>query len=456
MGQDGLAGGVNVSGSQGIVVGTGNTQINVNRSPNHRSLAGLSLHSAVTRIRQWPHDDAVDFFANTSSEELAVRLRALLLADEPKAVAILADLDPPKAAELIIPCEDGFDWLHDLPEATEAIAQRAVDLKWDHESGQGRLERAPQSLEGTDGYFRQYKQGCIYWGSHRDLCCAIRGPIAAFYLAHGGTGGGLGFPEGDESVGGPPGSGTVGMMQEFEGGCVFSSSHGTYRVSLEFADLLDSDSNFDWLGFPVAAAKTNDDRDRRHFAYDIESQRFQGGMIYSSEAGTFAVRSEVAKRVFTGWVPISAEEVIPPYPTARVQRFRGDPSMESAVYSSDQTGVHRVPGRTLALYEALGGPVSWLGLPTSEKGSQGTWYQDFEHGTIYVGVRYEPAAIPAETFKLFGNRLGYPMSQEEAVGDIGDRTIQYFEKGIVTLRNGKREFWPRPDERRGIGRFIGR
>jgi hypothetical protein len=41
---------------------------------------------------------------------------------------------------------------------------------------------------------------------------------------------------------------------------------------------------------------------------------------------------------------------------------------------------------------------------------------------------------------------GFPVSQEQTIGtDSGDRS-QFFEKAVVTLRDGKRELWPRPAE----------
>ena len=53
-------------------------------------------------------------------------------------------------------------------------------------------------------------------------------------------------------------------------------------------------------------------------------------------------------------------------------------------------------------------------------------------------------AVPAETVELAGDRLGWPVSQEKSVDGSGDETIQYFENGVITLRDGKREIWLRP------------
>lgn len=100
MAQDGKVGGVNASGGQGIVAGTGNTQIN-NWSPRapltSATLAALNPNAGAARIRQLSHDEAVDLFAEASPQVLTPKLRALLSVDVNRAVAVLADLDAGKA-----------------------------------------------------------------------------------------------------------------------------------------------------------------------------------------------------------------------------------------------------------------------------------------------------------------------------------------------------------------------
>jgi uncharacterized protein with LGFP repeats len=418
------------------MVGTGNVQVNNNlpaKPPlNPATLAGLSLAKAIARIGEYSHDDVVDLFATASPEFLTRLLKALLPRDEAMAVAILADLDPNYARVLISPHKGGFSWLSPLPTAAEAIAERAAALKWDHDPGGGRLERAAQSPEGTHGYFRQYEQGCIYWSDNEGGTYAVRRPLAEFHQASGGTSGELGFPmSGEESSAGSR-LGTRGTAQLFEGGCIFSSSHGTYSMPLASLEVWD-----EWLGFPLATGETQG---------GVVSQRFEGGLTYSSKAGRFAVRYEVAECAGDS-VPTSAEEGAHPYPKGRVQRFveaRGR-KRKVAVYSSDDTGVHRVVGSTLHFYEEIGGPGSKLGLPVADAVAiRGGGFQRFERGTIYHLAGHSPAAVPAETVELAGDRLGWPVSQEKPVGGSDDETIQYFANGVVTLRGGKREMWLRP------------
>jgi len=70
--------------------------------------------------------------------------------------------------------------------------------------------------------------------------------------------------------------------------------------------------------------------------------------------------------------------------TARVQRFRHVNGTQTAVYSSKGTGAFRVTGSRLDLYEELGGPDSWLGLPVARAREfpADSYAQPFEHGWV--------------------------------------------------------------------------
>ena len=454
MEDDGVApANINVSGSQGVQAGKGNVQNNwlLRPPPDVAAFAALSPHAAITRIRALSHDDAVDLFAKAPVRDLAEKVRALLLADEPRAIAILADLDPGKAARLISPRVDDFPWLADLPAAAEAIAQRAVDLKWHRDAGPRGLEHAAQSTKLTDGYFRRFKQGHIYWRNAVGKTYAVPGPIAEYHLANGGTGE-LGFPVSEElsQEKGPRGKVT---QQTFEDGYIVSSGYGTYWIPATLAAVHQV-----WLGFPVSAVETRN---------GVAVQRFEGGFVYSSDEGTFTVCAEVADHVMhwppipdemdprpisddTDWRPISDEECVnSSRTTGRVQRFKHASGVEAAVYSSSNTGVHDVTGPPLALYERLGGTDSNLGLPTSDSiGFEYGWSQEFEYGAIYGRIGCDPVAVPSETEQLVSSgQLGWPVSEERALSGNADVSIQFFEYGVVTLRDGKREIWLRPTNR---------
>jgi len=436
MAQDGTAGDTNVSGAQGVQAGSGNTQINnwSTRAPlTPAILAARNAEAGAARIRQLSHDEAVDLFADTGAEVLAAKLKVLLRsADQQRVVAILADLDASKAAELISPLATAFPWLPALPVAAEALAQRAAELEWDQEPEIGRLERAGRSPKGTEGYFRQYTQGSIYWRNDVKATFAVSGEIGEFHAANGGTEAELGFPEQD---GGHWHSGRAdGRGQPFEGGYLFSSSHGTYSLSPEFWGAWHR-----WLGFPLGIVEAHD---------GVTLQRFEEGSLYSSKAGMFAVRSEVAESGKGLLVPISTEELVRSDPAAWVQYFEWvGQGGETAVYSSTKTGAHPVSGAVLGFYKELGGPDSALGLPVAAaefpKGIKIRYFQRFEHGSIYFQFHTGARMVPAETVALVGDRLGWPVSQEESAGTGDGDRIQFFENGVVTLRGGRREAWCR-------------
>jgi hypothetical protein len=123
----GEAAAVSVSSGQGVQIGDGGIQTNVwmAKPLDPESLDRLNPRAAMDRIRQSPHNDAVDLFASASSVWLAEKLKSLLLADESRAIAILADLDPGKAAGLISLFSDDLPWLAHLPHAAEKIAMTA-------------------------------------------------------------------------------------------------------------------------------------------------------------------------------------------------------------------------------------------------------------------------------------------------------------------------------------------
>jgi hypothetical protein len=415
-----------------VIVGSNNLQVTYRPGPplTPEALAALSPHAVAARIRATSHDDAVDLFASTPTEMLSKKLKALLLADEAKVIAILADLDADRVIELVRPYAKEFPWLADLPRAADAIAQRAVIRQLEHDQGVGRLKRAATSPQGTNGYFREYGPGRIYCHHHGNtsLTCEVSEPIAEFYSASGGTGGELGFPMWGAGLRGPHPVGSGGIWQAFEGGYVAASVHGTYRVSSDVAAVLSA-------GCPVSSAAERG---------GVEVQRFEKGTIYSSGAGLILVRPEVAELVNGSWIPTGKEEETGSY---RVQPFSNSRGFKSAVYSSDGTGAVLLDGGTLALYKELGGPGGWLGLPIAEAtgNDSGGYIQPFEHGSVYEGLRpsfdYILLAVSAATVDLVGDTLGWPTSAEETIGGDDDHRIQHFERGVVTLQHGKRQAW---------------
>jgi uncharacterized protein with LGFP repeats len=328
----------------------------------------------------------------------------------------LADINPRKAKEL---ATGHVPQLEDLLKAADEIARRAAELGWDRDGSTGLLEN-DQVM-----YFRKYKQGSIYWT--KGLAHEVTRAFMPFYIAFP-----FGYPRSGEVNLSPSRFGTKAIGQFFDNGMIISSEHGMFGVSgaiyLKYS--YGPEDTVDFLGCPVAAAKALD---------RVEWQRFEGGFLCSSEAGTFTVRSEVAERA-DGWMPVLEEEEAG---SCRVQRFKNTAGAEMAVYSSDDAGAIRVTGRKLAFYEEIGGPDSWLGLPTAmaRELSRNSYVQKFEHGSMYSRSGHDLVAVPAETVELVGERLGWPVADKKSIGGSGNETIQFFEAGAVILRDGKYEAW---------------
>lgn len=118
----------------------------------------------------------------------------------------------------------------------------------------------------------------------------------------------------------------------------------------------------------------------------------------------------------------------------------------------------------LNYYRNMGAEASWIGFPV--KGSSRLIFttgvgdassheayrmQDFEGGAIYWRSNIGAIAVPKVLNELIardagglGKRLGLPRAEEQSIGGSGTDRIQFFDNGVVTLRNGKHEIWLRP------------
>lgn len=114
------------------------------------------------------------------------------------------------------------------------------------------------------------------------------------------------------------------------------------------------------------------------------------------------------------------------------------------IYYSPSTGAHEVNGEIKAKYDAILGPASVLGLPTTDESDVGDGmgrFNNFQHGSIYWTAHTGPMRmmIPIRDFWLSqggAGVLGYPVYDE--LRDVAftpsvDPHIEYcgFENGIV-------------------------
>jgi len=127
---------------------------------------------------------------------------------------------------------------------------------------------------------------------------------------------------------------------------------------------------------------------------------------------------------------------------------------EAPVYSRANQGAvtyAQVAREVWPYYCRLGAEASWLGFPIKPAQRSSVYRaQYFEKGAVYWKSGTDPIAVPKATvdFMLRVNRrgrLGNPVSEEQPVGADGSGRIQFFENGVITLRNGERQIWLRPE-----------
>jgi hypothetical protein len=447
---------VSVSASQGVVVGSGNIQNN-NWAPKPPLdpvvLSGRNPHTAVALLRQVPHDELVDFFIRASPGDVSEILDVFVDVDLDKLIATLGDLNRRKAAELIdaIDPDEYPAGLDEVPVAAEEIARKAAGLGW----------ADPEPLDGfQEGYARKYQNGRVFWSGQfgtRTTVGAIDDCIEDDEEHNPWD-----FPVGDQepAIPSPAPFETEGVCQQFKRGMVYSSEYGTF--------LIFSDSHYEntggsggWLGFPIGEVEDRPD------GY---VQNFEGGMIYArgGSRGDSGLRRvyEVRREVISvlpdqDWRPISQETTtVSSYGwRGTVQHFEVQlvsGTCEVAVYSPKQWqfGPMTVMPGVWDYYSKMGAETSWLGFPNHHSGI-GRWSATagadyFEGGVIYWRVGSDPIAVRKAVADLAGqdwgwrSRLGFPVT-EEASADSGESdSIQFFENGVVTLRDGEYEVWLRP------------
>lgn len=441
----------NVSG-QGIQIGTGNNQYNawMPKPPlDPAAMRDLNPHTAVARLQQLSHDELVDFFARAKPEDVSEILGVFIGVDLRKVVAALGDINRRKATELIraVLGESTDNWLNALPEATHEIARKATSMRWTDS----------EPLKVYFGvYARKYKNGHVIYFSEYGAWTTV-GAIDGYYEEMPIR---VGFPVGDQEAASSSPFGTQGIRQKFYAGTVYSSKHGAFCVPENMRYEGEGGSG-GWLGFPTGELEKKS---------TIEwLQHFEGGVIHSrfplsDDLTVLTVRREVAGVLpdNQAWRPVSKETttVSSCGTSGNVQRFEVElesgTTYEIAVYWHDLSKPVMVIMEFLDYYIELDAEKSWLGFPVTEVAdaifSRSGVHQRFEGGTIYVYGAGTFAVRKAVDDYIFQDgdlppQLGFPVTEEESVGTGESDRIQFFENGVVTLRDGKYEIWLRPDEK---------
>jgi uncharacterized protein with LGFP repeats len=409
----------NASGAQGAQFGDGNAQYNVwvdGRRLDAAFIGELNPHKSAELVNAMEHDDAVLLLARADVDAGAGALDVLLKTNEARAVSLLADISQRKSEALIAAVRTsaaGREWLGILGEAAEAIGNRAAELKW---TDPGPLEHIAWPGPGleTHAYRRTYQDGHIYW---RFQSCwavtrvtAIEGMILDHYVRSGGIRGRFGVPLSEKRPVGP--ACDERWMQSFSGGVIYHHKTSVIEV--------------DW-------------RVARYILGRIDAhQRYPLSPAIDAPASPYGTRG-------------------------RMQRFQGSwNSCDETIYYSTATEPCSVRGEIGSYYDQLGTTSSWLGFPTAPpRCLNGYLTQDFEGGTVFVwpdpasarlaGIAWpdRPVAVPAASLDLIRrnegtrSRLGFPVTAEEPTGQ-GDDRWQFFQNGVVTVKDGKRQIWLRP------------
>lgn len=104
-------------------------------------------------------------------------------------------------------------------------------------------------------------------------------------------------------------------------------------------------------------------------------------------------------------------------------------------------------------YRELGGGGSWLGFPTAGPvhPGGGRVYQSFEEGTLFWRSDTGAIAVRAANMELFSADpaspvpgIDHPLTPERPIGPGESDRIQFFDRCVMTVRDGKAEIWLRP------------
>jgi hypothetical protein len=446
-GQRGEAPSVSVSDSQGVL-GAGIQLNHWEQRPklDPATMRDLATHVAVSRLKSLSHDELVDFLLKASRDDVCYEyFEEFLYVELTKLMTALADISRRKATELISAV--GTNLIDQLPEAAEAISDEASRLGLGDHVG-------PLDRYGA-GYARKYKNGQIFWSVELGMRTTV-GEIDDCMQ----DGLQWGFPNGDQETTQPSRFGTEGIRQSFEKGTVYSSPNGTFIVGDEKC-YQDEGGSGGWLGFPIWEVQEPP-------SYPC-FQDFEGGSIYShigQELKVFAVSREISLWISEApaghsWLPISGQANVESSfgSQGMVQRFVCFPDVierscgtmrppyETAVYWDGRNKPVMIEPQIWEYYTNLGAETSWLGFPTGSKlptPNPTVGGHFFEGGAIYWRPGNGPFGVPV-AFRNFVTEkhvpIGWPVTENLVIAGGESDCIQFFEKGVVTRRDGKYEVW---------------
>ena len=275
-----------------------------------------------------------------------------------------------------------------------------------------------------------YVNGNMYWTKALGAFPVV-GPSLAAYTSAGGTSGALGWPaSGRIAVTSASGNGT---SQAFQGGTIYASAAGTFAMTSGMrAEYLRVGGPSGAYGWPTSAAACT--------TAGMCAQDFQNGVIHWSAAtGGVSVPNPFAPAYRAAGgptgvlkLPTSGSIAIPQNGGGFGQTYQG-----GSIYAS-AAGAFAVSGQVRSGYGKLGGSAGVLGWPTAVQNcASSQCAQTFQNGSIYAsperGVKHSTGAIDA-TYRAAGGTsgaLGWPTSDVIAIKENGGGSGQSFQSGSI-------------------------
>jgi hypothetical protein len=256
------------------------------------------------------------------------------------------------------------------------------------------------------GLAQNYVQGRIYQAG--STVHYVLGAVLSTYLALGGPTGAFGFPTSDDIA--DVNGGHHGTFQN--GAYVQASAVGAFAMQGAILQRwLDLGGARSVLAFPSSAQAAG--------AGGVPQQRFQGGYLVQTAAGTFAVVSPVSTLWAAGTLGQPAGDAAVEPGGGHRQQFTGG----STVYYSPRTPAVALTGTALTAYAALGGGGSVLGYPTAVPATvTGGSVVRCQNGAVYTSAAgsFEVHGTISATYDALGaggqGALGLPTSNEVVVG----------------------------------------
>lgn len=275
------------------------------------------------------------------------------------------------------------------------------------------------------GAYQNFQNGTVYWNRGRNTAYTLKGCIRSKYNTEGGAEGWLGYPTSEER------KLKNGASQSFENGQIHwhagdNHTHATHGAIQSYWASQNWENG--WLGYPTSDEQTNSKG---------ASQQFQGGeVLYYKDGST--VPSIQAK-----WEELGGANGKLGAPTDSVTVKTSQGYVKSfangiifATSQEDKNTAYIIDSNIYAYWNKLGGPKSYLGLPTKaaktvQSGNLRGIQQNFQNGTIFYSSKTGTHAIRGAIktqFDHYGlSKPGFPTSDETKSADNG--VWQTFQRG---------------------------